>query len=50
MRCDVYEKEKEKRKKKKKKNTGLKDDTKFFSRATHRTVINPIRKDMKGKY
>ena len=33
----------------KKKKTGVKDDTKFFGRAT-RIVINLIRKDKKGRY
>ena len=34
----------------KKKKTGVKDDTKFFGRATRRIVINLIRKDKKGRY
>ena len=46
----MKKKKKRERKIERKRKTGLKDNTKFFSRATHRTVINPIRKDMKGKY
>ena len=34
----------------KKKKTGVKDDTKFFGRATRRIVINLIGKDKKGRY